>query len=500
MKEFINEELTKYISEEHYPWHMPGHKRRDVMEQSNENDMWYRLYSHDFTEARGLDDMHEPELFIKDSLEEIKSIYKSEASFMLVNGATGGILAALYACCPEQSVVIMARNCHKSVYNGISLLKLKPEYVVPDMIDGTDILGDVKPYMIKEKLEQLLNQGIHPSAVIITSPTYEGVISDVRGIKQLLQPYDIPLIVDEAHGAHLIFMGEGYPEAAVSRGADIVIESTHKTLPAMTQTALLHVMNSRLVPLVKKYLQVFQTSSPSYIFMQSIERALAWSNSNKNEFLEYRKRLQRFRKKCEALQNITLLNPGDTCYAYDVCKLVFIIKKGTVLKNDDIYTAGVVTKDKNLYFNGAMLEELLAKKYNQTLEMCSTSYVIAMTSVADSEEAYDSLYTAMLQIDGMLAGTGGNEYKAEKREFHLPVRKLLPGEAWNKTSGLIDIDSSAGHISSGYIYAYPPGISVIVPGEVMDDIVIADIKNMLKCKLKVVGVKTTEDKVLISGI
>lgn len=490
MYEYINKKLEEYKTRNNYPWHMPGHKRVDIIENKNQQgnvhaDMWEAVYSMDYTEARELDDMHEPELFIKDSLEEIKNIYSSEASFMLVNGATGGILAALYACCSENSVIIMARNCHKSVYNGISLLKLKPEYVVPDMIEGTDILGDIKPDMIKEKLEMLQNKGIHPSAVIITSPTYEGVISDIKGIKQLLQPYNIPLIVDEAHGAHLTFMGEAYPESAVANGADIVIESTHKTLPAMTQTALLHVMNSELIPQVRKYLQVFQTSSPSYIFMQSIERALAWSYTNHDKFIEYRKMLEEFRKKCGHLQHITLLNPINTCYAYDICKLVFVIKKGTMLKGE------------NIYFNGAMLEEILAEKYNQILEMCSISYAIAMTSVADSAEAYDNLYNAMCQIDNMLVCD--NKYE-QKKVFHLPAQRLCPGNAWNEKTELVEIDNSIGRISSGYIYAYPPGISVVVPGEIIDEAVINDIKKMLESSLKVVGIDTTGEKVLLQVV
>ena len=159
--------------------------------------------------------------------------------------------------------------------------------------------------------------------MILTSPTYEGVISDIGGILQVLKPYNIPLIVDEAHGAHLPFMGENYAKSAVTLGADIVIQSTHKTLPALTQTALLHVNRSDLVSRVERYLQIFQTSSPSYLFVQSIEKAVVYAAAHASEFKEYWKKLENFRKKCMKFEHIKLLEPEKTCYAYDRCKLVF---------------------------------------------------------------------------------------------------------------------------------------------------------------------------------
>lgn len=491
MKEYINDALSRYVEEDRYPWHMPGHKRVDVIHQNGktEEDIWSQVYARDFTEAWELDDMQEPELFIKDSLEEMKNIYHTEATFMLVNGATGGILAALYACCPEGAVILMARNCHKSVYNGVSLLKLKPEYVVPDIIPGTDILGDVSADMIREKLEYLVKQGKTPAAVIITSPTYEGVISDIRAIKEILAPYGIPLIVDSAHGAHLTFMGKNYPASSMREGGDIVIESTHKTLPTMTQTALLHVMKPELLPQVKKYLKVFQTSSPSYIFMQSIERGIAWCDSHRDEFIRYRQRIEVFRQKCKSFKYITLLNTEKTCYAYDVCKLVFVIKKGTILKGT------------NICFNGALFQQILAERYNQIMEMCSASYVLAITSVADKMEAYDRLYHIISEIDNML--DAGNLYDSAIGtcyEFHIPQSLMTPGQAWNLQAVSMKLAVAMGHISAGYIYAYPPGISVIVPGEIIDEIVVEDIIRMVENKLNVIGIDMKDENIYVNVV
>lgn len=292
LKEYINQYLDRYRKADYYPWHMPGHKRQDVFK----DDFWENMFLRDFTEAEGLDDLHEPELFMKDSLEQMQRFYGTEKTYMMVNGATGGILTALYACAPEGASVLMGRNCHKSVCHAVSLLNLKPEYVVPELLPGTDIFADITPEQMEQALNELKKTDRLPAVVVITSPTYEGVISDICGIKNVLEPYNIPLIVDEAHGAHLPFMPKRNL-SAVAAGADLVIQSTHKTLPSLTQTALLHVNRKELVPKVERYLHIFQTSSPSYLFTQSMEKAVVYAGNHPEVFDAYRKRLKHFRKK-----------------------------------------------------------------------------------------------------------------------------------------------------------------------------------------------------------
>ena len=345
MKEYINEALEKYINKGTYPWHMPGHKRLPLEKLEN---FWNGIYAHDFTEAKDLDDMHEPEMFIADSLAEMKKVYGTFATYMLVNGSTSGLMTAIHATCHRGDVILVARNCHKAVYNAICMLELEPEYIVPDYVDmrwhcgvnqamldkmtdargkddcetregtdirgegdretpeRTDILGDISPDKLERAINTMIVDGRKPSAVIITSPTYEGVISDIRIIAEITHRYGIYLIVDEAQGAHLNFM-EGH-ETAMEQGADIVIESLHKTMPALTQTSLLHVMNPKLDERVRRYLQIFQTSSPSYIFMQSMEKAVAFGVNNKAEFVKYGRRLEIFAEKCDSLRNIRLFS------------------------------------------------------------------------------------------------------------------------------------------------------------------------------------------------
>lgn len=555
MKEYINEALEKYIEKGTYPWHMPGHKRQPIekggqpalnvdnfsasAENSGEIDegyetekMWNAIYAHDFTEAKDLDDMHEPEAFIADSLKEMRKVYGTFATYMLVNGSTSGLMTAIHAACRRGDVILAARNCHKAVYNAICMLELEPEYIVPDYVDmswadngyaaaslstpdagesgysrltgggrksngkawenktvyKTDILGAISPDKLELKLTELINVGRKPKAVIITSPTYEGVISDIRAIAGIAHRYGIYLIVDEAQGAHLNFMN-GH-ETAMQQGADIVIESLHKTMPALTQTSLLHVMNPELDARVRRYLQIFQTSSPSYIFMQSMEKAVAFGANNRAEFEAYERRLTVFAGKCDGLRNIRLFRPEtridvkdaadigvvmDTVYDHDEGRLVFVIRPGTVDSSGHKFT-------------GTMLADILADRYGLIVEMASVSYVICISSVVDSKESYDILFRAVREIDSSLhSGAGSTGGKAVDI---ISGRRsvMVPGIAWDAPVHNIPLDQAAGRISGAFVYAYPPGIPVLAPGEVIDSCAVDGIEAMLESGLHVAGV------------
>ena len=489
---------------------MPGHKRQpieavqnvDNISKSREN-FWNGVYAHDFTEAKDLDDMHEPEMFIADSIAEMKKVYGTFATYMLVNGSTSGLMTAIHATCYRGDVILAARNCHKAVYNAICMLELEPEYIVPDYVDmrwrcgvnqngeqtitdgmtdasgesnrgtrekmaassevnheteekaavngeddrevseRTDILGDISPDKVERAINMLITDGRKPRAVIITSPTYEGVISDIRTIAGIVHRYGIYLIVDEAQGAHLNFM-EGH-ETAMQQGADIVIESLHKTMPALTQTSLLHVMNPKLDERVRRYLQIFQTSSPSYIFMQSMEKAVAFGANNRDEFARYGRRLEAFAGKCDGLRNIRLFRPDassvkndEICNAckvfdHDEGRLVFVVRPGTVDESGQKFT-------------GVMLAEILADRYGLIVEMASVSYVICISSVVDSADSYDILFNAVAEIDGNL---GYEPDKTDRQELDIISGRrsaMPPGTAWDRLAENVPIEGAAGKV------------------------------------------------------
>ena len=547
VKEYINEALEKYIEKGTYPWHMPGHKRQpiertcdrkcleddvtggqlsqnvDNISKSGEN-FWNEVYAHDFTEAKDLDDMHEPELFIADSLAEMRKVYGTFATYMLVNGSTSGLMTAIHATCHRGDVILVARNCHKAVYNAICMLELEPEYIVPDYVDmkwysgaerngaqtipdgmteacsdddretvkrtyagdeddretleRTDILGDISPVRLELAINKLIADGRKPKAVIITSPTYEGVISDIRTIAGIVHRYGIYLIVDEAQGAHLNFM-EGH-ETAMEQGADIVIESLHKTMPALTQTSLLHVMNPEIDERVKRYLQIFQTSSPSYIFMQSMEKAVAFGANNRAGFVDYGRRLEMFAKRCDSLRNIRLFRPDVNLekikvFDHDEGRLVFVVRPGTVDVSGQKFT-------------GVMLADILADRYGLIVEMASVSYVICISSVVDSSESYDILFRAIEEIDNSLECRVVVEDSDSVDIISGRKSAVVPGKAWDEPSEMVALERSVGRISGAFVYAYPPGIPVLAPGEIVDGQAVRGIETMMISGLNVSGI------------
>lgn len=485
MEQSILNGLIAYNKEGCYPWHMPGHKKRlnTIFPELVENPFLI-----DVTEVGDLDEFHCPQGIIKEAFERAARIYGSHKSYYLVNGSTCGILAAIASVCRYGDSLIVARNCHKSVYNAIQLLNLKPIYVMPEWNEEYGIFGGISPDGIKRTIKE------HPEAkaVILVSPTYEGVVSDIEKIAKLSHKSGIPLIVDEAHGAHFEFMANAnetisttnykkVPDPAIRLGADIVIESLHKTLPAMTQCAILH-ENSSIIQRerLEEFLSIYQSTSPSYVFMATMEACIEKMNYERDGlFIIYKELLAEYRKRFGQLKHIHLLEEGDfkkqSIFGYDDGKLVFSAKNCGLKKEDSI-----------TLINGTMLGSILAQEYGQMMEMAGGSYVIAMTSVADSKEAFESLYQAMEAIDNQLTDI---EEMADTILYKiLPERKMNIAYARENKLMEISFAEAAGKTSGEYIYIYPPGIPMIAPGEVFSKEIIKEIEKALDNGLNVKGV------------
>ena len=228
--EHLFDKLERYGNSDIYPYHMPGHKRQVFGELPKE------FFQRDITEIDGFDNLHQPEGILLELQDRAAALCGAEESFYLVNGSTGGILSAVSAAVPFGGHILMTRNCHKSAYHAAYLRKLKISYLYPDVLQDYDIYEAVTPDQVCLALEK--EKDI--DAVLVVSPTYEGRIANIREIAAVVHEKGIPLIVDEAHGAHL-GLNTLIHENSCRAGADIVIQSTHKTLPALTQTALLHV-------------------------------------------------------------------------------------------------------------------------------------------------------------------------------------------------------------------------------------------------------------------
>ena len=445
--------LTEYGRSDYVPFHMPGHKRV-LMEFENP-------YSFDITEIDGFDNLHCPEGILKDAEKYAAAVCRSDETHFLVNGSSCGILSAVFSATKQGGELLMARNCHKSVYHAAELRELKTHYLYPEMLPE-GISGGITVEMAEEAFEK------YPEAktLILTSPTYDGVVSDVKAIVKCAHAKGVTVIIDEAHGAH--FLSEsGFPKSAIRCGADVVIQSTHKTLPALTQTALIHInQDYKYKAEVRKYLTMFQTSSPSYVLMASIDSAMHWyMEQGREAYKEYLGRLKKLRAALQTqLKHLKLIIP-ETVFDYDISKVL------------------ISTKNSNL--SGEELHRHLLKKYHIQSEMVSAHYVLFMTSVADTEVFYGRFLEAVLEIDASLEdhqAVGGSV-----QEMSRPKALMSISEAVTKKKKALPLMESMGEISACYVYIYPPGIPLLTPGEKISERCVRSLQFYLEESLEVHG-------------
>lgn len=451
----------KLLSNKKIPMHMPGHKRNTALAPY----LKHLGADLDITEIDGFDNLHSPCGMILASMEKAAKLRKAKSAFYLVNGTTAGILAGVSAVVSSGDTVICARNCHKSVYNALELTGAKPVFVMPKIHEETGISGSIFPCDIEKAIVKNPNAKL----VIITSPTYEGVTSDIKGICEIAHKYGIPVLVDSAHGAHLGFSKDFLPDS-ISLGADISVESLHKTLPSLTQTAIMYA-NGDLVSSEKLQdkLSVFQSSSPSYLLMASIDGCINLLEEEGNElFAEWEDRLSEFYKKCKTLKNLKLLSDSKEFFGRDKTKIVILAKSGESLANE-------------------------LRKMGIECEMTAPGYVVAMTGMGDTKEMLSYLATCLLNIDK----TSEKYEENKKTALILPCSEIGIKEAKEREAEWINLEESCGRISAGYFFAYPPGIPIICPGEVISEKIMnllltymeedgEILKNLLGNKVKVV--------------
>lgn len=440
----LYEKLKAYVSSDSYPFHMPGHKRIQVSGLSA---------TIDITEIDGFDNLHNTRGCLSDLQKNAAGLFGVRHAFALVNGSTVGILAAVRAMTKDGDRVLIARNSHMAVYHAAELCRLNTEYILPDTVDGLGIFASISP----ESVEQMLKTHPDTSLVVITSPTYEGVASDINSIAAICHRYGARLLVDEAHGAHFPF-SDRFPKSAVPCGADAAVTSLHKTLPAMTQTALLLTNDDGLSNKMQRQLSVFETSSPSYVLLASIDRCLTFLKDSKDAFDAYAKRLDAFYQAAKVLRHLSLAHDDLLCaenvFDFDIGKLC-------------IFGNGCRS--------GKELMDILRSDFHLELEMALGEYALAMTSVCDTDEGFTRLINALAAIDSRCIRS---DHPTAVTASPLPQKRYTISEALEQDGEMCDIDHAEGRISREYIRAYPPGIPIIVPGEVIDREVLSQLRAL----------------------
>ena len=457
----LDEKLQEYSKKDYYPFHMPGHKRR-VFPLKGENP-----FAIDITEIDGFDNLHHAEGILKEAQDRAAKIFRTERSFYSVNGSTAALLAAISAALPRGASILIGRNAHKAVYHGIYLRGLKSHYIYPKEEKRYGLNGGIDP----KEVEKALKSNPEIGAVLITSPTYDGVVSDIKAIGEITKKYQKILIVDEAHGAHFS-LAKKAPVSACNLGADLVIQSLHKTLPALTQTALLHSLSKKVSKdKIQYFMSIYQTSSPSYLLMASMDACLSWiEDRGQISFGEYYLNLDWFRQDLKDLKKIKLVGRevlGESdIYDYDESKVVLSLKETS--------------------FSGPDLSSILLKDYHIQVEMAAKDYVILLTGVGDDKEGFKRAVKALKQIDKAMEKRKKVEIGIEQEK---PLSVKTIEDAMEDEAEKIPLRQSAGYISQEFIYAYPPGIPLLVPGEKITERLIKEVEEKIKLGLDIQGLK-----------
>lgn len=442
----ILENLIKHSKTNPISFHVPGHKYGNLF-QGEGTEYFKELLKLDATELSGLDDLHSPEGPILEAEKLLTQLYGVKKSFFLVNGSTVGNLAMIMGTIKENDIVLVQRNCHKSILNGISLVNADPVFLGPDFEMDWGVAGAVSLDTVKQALEQYPQA----KAIILTYPNYYGMVNELEDIIELSHSNGIPVLVDEAHGAHFVG-GEIFPKSAVQLKADIVVQSAHKTLPAMTMGAYLH-YNSNIISekAVRSYLQILQSSSPSYPIMASLDLARRYLATFSEDDAKYLlEKLNDLRTRLQQVEGIEVL-----AYSYG---------KGDPLK---------ITIQSTTSLSGYDIQSLLEKKGVYT-ELADPYNVLLVFPLLKKNIEF-SIDDIVNRFEAAFQSHTGKEKIKKKAVYEKPIISKLAlktQEMANLKKRTVPITESIGKICAQLIIPYPPGIPLLFPGEIirMEDI------------------------------
>lgn len=462
--------LMEYVNRNTIPFHVPGHKKGDGMDNKFKDFIGTNALSIDVTVFKLVDSLHHPTGAIKKAQELAADAYGSDRAFFSIHGTSGAIQAMIMSVVSQGDKIIIPRNVHKSVTAGIILSGAVPVYMQPEIDKTIGVALGVTP----ETVEQTLKENPDAKAVLIINPTYYGVATDIRKIVEIVHGYDIPLIVDEAHGPHLGF-NDRLPVSALDAGADMCAQSTHKIIGSLTQSSLLHVKGNRVdVNRVKQFMSLLQTTSPSYILMASLDVARMQIATKGKALLDEAIDL------CSYARDEINKIPGLYCFGKEVLN-----KKGAYAFDPTKLT--ICCKDMGI--TGYELDQILADKYHIQFEMSDLYNALAVGSFGDTKEKIDSLLYALNEISSEysdLSSKRGGVIDIPR----IPEQILAPRDAFNSTKVSIPLSKSIGQISGEFLLAYPPGIPILCPGEKITLEIVNYVEEMKNAGLYVQG---TED-------
>lgn len=437
----LKHKIEEYTETSPLPMHMPGHKRNPAFG----ND----IFAYDITEIEGFDNLHKPKGIFAEAENKLAAVYNARKSYFSVNGATAAILAAIMAAARPGGVIALHSSCHISVLHAVELSGCRITWLKPERKEGVPFFLEVTAKTVKEAIEA--DPGI--CCVVITSPTYEGIVSNTEEIFQVTDNAGIPLIIDSAHGAHLGLTDKFLPAPV----CDVDIVSLHKTLPAPTQTAALNVFSDKIdTAAIEHYIDVFESSSPSYVLSDGAISCIDYIREGKIPFDEW----------------------GDL-----LDSVIYGPLSG--LKNIRLYDSD--SKDRTrivLICDGIRLGRHLRRNFNIECEAMYKTHLIAMTGAGDTKESLTRFKDAILASDLP-------EFSLPEEEScipDLPARTMSISirEALTKPAIKVPFDQCLGRTAAEYVFCYPPGVPVLIPGELISEDVLLYVKNSVRSGSQVI--------------
>jgi len=460
--------LLRYNEENNLILSMPGNKsgkafRRDELGINFQE----KLGNLDITEVAYLDNLHKPEGVIKESEELLAKTYNVKKAFFLVNGSTSGNMASIFSAFNEGDEVLVERNCHKSIYNGLILRKLKVIYIDSVLDEENGILLPIR----EKEIEEALKKAENPKGLIITSPNYYGIKYNIEDYLIKLKNQGLKLIIDSAHGAHFGVTKE-LPKS-LSEIGDYVVLSAHKTLPALTQGAYLMVNDKEFDS--DFYIKAFMSTSPSYLIMASLDYARYYlDNFAEEDYSKLIKTAKIYKRRINDLNKLRILEQCDLKEGYilDESRYLIILKKG---------------------YNGEKLLEYFKSKKIQC-EMSFERGVVLILSSMNTEEDFELIYKSIKELDI-------EHLKVDEKNSRylkvMPKKVMEPYEVFAVEGKFINIEEAEGKIAKEDIIPYPPGIPLVCKGEVISKEVIEVIKDYLENNQTIIGIENNKVNVVV---
>lgn len=466
----IIDKLLQLNKQNMVSFHMPGHKNGKIYDKilyKNFKDILYRL---DTTEITGTDNLHNAKEIIKESQQKASRVFKSEETFFLINGSTSGIYSMIMAATSPGDKILIDRNCHQAVINACILGDLMPIYVYPNMDEKRGITMGVSP----DDIETQLIKHNDIKAVVLTYPTYYGIVCNLKKIEKIVHKYDKMLLIDEAHGAHL-GLSKDLPLPALGCGADAAVQSTHKTLPSFTQSSMLHIQGNRIDrDRLRFMLRIHQSSSPSYLLLSSLDfTVMVYETEGKCLMGDLLKNIRDFRQKIKEISKIDIM--GDDITENKGYKFIDITRMWIRIKN----------------ITGYELERRLRENFNIQMELSNKYGVLGVASIANTKYDFDKLLNALNEISGDVEADKTEQLQNSTFGGNLVFKNIeqvfTPREALYKSRKRMLFEKSQGCVSGEYIIPYPPGIPLVVPGEKINDEIIQQVMSIIDGSGEILG-------------